>query len=321
MTKSVLSLLLLLAAAPARAQNSSAGTGGASFLNLGLGDTRAMAMGRAGVAIAEGTDSLVWNPAGLGLTQTKEISYSFLRYVQGINAPLYLAYAHPLGRTVLGANVAYLGVGGFDARDANGVPITGDNVRVQDGFATFSAARSFLYEKLFLGGSLKGVSENNAGASNNNLVVDLGALFKPAANLSLGMSWQNLGGSQQDVAKVFRMGGAVRFFDMLNTSLELSKPSDNGWQAGIGGEFTLPEELLSVGQISFRIGYFTTGNQGTILPQDRNFLFPLVGAQGMTFGLGLFTSQAFGYGIGLDYAMVPLGALGTSDHLTLKVKF
>jgi hypothetical protein len=35
----------------------------------------------------------------------------------------------------------------------------------------------------------------------------------------------------------------------------------------------------------------------------------------------LYTSQAFGYGLGLDYAMVPFGALGTVDQISLKVKF
>ena len=113
----------------------------------------------------------------------------------------------------------------------------------------------------------------------------------------------------------------MKMFDLLSVSGELSKPSDNGWQAGIGGEFILPEEFLSVGQVSLRMGYYTSGNQGTILTGDRHALYPLVGAQGLSFGLGMFTSQAFGYGVGFEYAMVPMGALGTADHITLRVKF
>jgi len=41
----------------------------------------------------------------------------------------------------------------------------------------------------------------------------------------------------------------------------------------------------------------------------------------MSFGIGLYTSQAFGYGLGLDYAFAPYGALGSVDQFTLKLKF
>jgi hypothetical protein len=320
----VLALLLasLAATAPARAAaNSAAGTGGATFLQLGYGDTRAIGMGRAFVAVAEGTDSLTWNPAGLGITSTREFSYSYMRYVQGVDSPVYMAYAHPLGRTVLGANFAYLSVNGFDVRNAQGVPLDNSNVTVKDGFGGVSVARSFFYEKLFAGATLKDVYEDNAGARRNSMALDFGLIFKPNHTLSFGFATQNLGPSNDRVAKVTRLGVAARLFEYLLLSTELSKPSDNGWKAGIGGEFVLPEELLSVGQVSLRMGYYSRGDEGTILNQDRSSLYPLVGANGLSFGLGVFTSQAFGYGIGLDYALVPMGALGTTDELTLKVKF
>ena len=315
-------LLLAGGAASAfAASNPAAGTGGATFLQLGYGDTRALGMGRAFVAAAEGTDSLTWNPAGLGITSTREFSYSYLRYIQDVNSPIYMAYAHPLGRTVLGANFAYLSVGGFDVRDANGVPLDSHNTTVKDGFGTIAVARSFFYEKLFLGAGVKDIYEDNAGSHHNSLALDLGAIFKPNHRISFGFATQNLGPSQERVAKITRLGIAGHPFDYLLLSLELAKPSDNGWKVGIGGEVVLPEELLSVGQVSLRMGYYTRGDQGTILPQDRSSLYPLIGANGLSFGLGVFTSQAFGYGIGLDYALVPMGALGTSDELTLKIKF
>ncbi|MBI4387123.1 MAG: hypothetical protein HY551_07055 [Elusimicrobia bacterium] len=317
----ILGATLWLLPAFAFAIDDGAGTGGAAFMKMGLGSTRAMGMGRALVALAEGTDALTWNPAGLALAQTREMNYSYLRYVQEVEAPLYMAYAHPLGRTVLGANLAYLSVDGFDVRDSQGRVLDNSNVFVRDGFATMSAARSFYYEKIFLGLGLKGVYEDNAGSHRQSLVADFGLMVKPTQGTSLGLAFQNLGGSQSRVAKITRLGGAVRLFELLNLSLELSRPSDSGWQAGIGGEFTLPEEYLSVGQVTLRTGYFTTGNQGSILKADRSALYPLIGAQGISFGIGLFTSQAFGYGLGVDYALVPMGALGTADHLSVRLKF
>ena len=101
-----------------------------------------MALGSAYVAIAEGSDSLTWNPAGLAATQQKEFAYSYLRHVQDLDTPLYMAYAHPMGRTVWGANVAYITASGFDARDDNGIPQSDSQVKVNDGFGTLGLARS-----------------------------------------------------------------------------------------------------------------------------------------------------------------------------------
>lgn len=315
-----LSLLPLLAA-DARAISSEAGTAGAAFLGLGFGSARAMAMGRSLVALADGTDALTWNPAGLALAQTREFSYSYLRHVQGVEAPVYMAYVHPAGRTVFGGNVAYMNVDGFDVRDEAGRPRNNSDVQVRNGFVTFSAARSFLYEKLFLGASLKGIQEDNAGARRSSVVGDLGAVFKPSMGTSVGFSTQNLGANKERVGSITRLGGAVQVLELLGVTLELSKPSDNGWNLGFGGEFVLPEEFLSVGQIALRAGYYSTGDQGTVLQQNRHPLYPLVGAKGLSFGIGLFSSQALGYGFGLDYALIPLGALGNADILSLRIRF
>ena len=152
-TQGILAAAVLATAlsGPAAAIDSTSGTGGAPFMKMGFGSARATSLGRAYSAIAEGTESLSWNPAGLALTQQREASYSYLRYVQGVDAPLYLAYAHPLGRTVFGANLAYMSLEGFDVRDSNGVPLDDTGVQVRNGFGAFSMARSFWYETLFLG--------------------------------------------------------------------------------------------------------------------------------------------------------------------------
>lgn len=314
-------LVLNAAAFPVHAIDENAGTGGAAFMKIGFGSTRAMAMGRAYVALADSSDALSWNPAGLALAQTREFSYSYMRYVQQVDAPLYLSYAHPMGQTVVGANMAYLSVDGFDVRDDAGRPLNNSDVVVRDGFIGFGAARSFWYEKLFAGAAVKAVHEDNAGARRTTMAGDLGLIFRPNNWLSWGAALQNLGTSATRVARMRRLGVAVRPLELLTLSMELSKASDTDDIVGLGAEFVLPEEFLSVMQVSLRTGYYGVGGQGKVLAKERHFLYPLVGAQGMTFGLGFFSSQAFGYGIGLDYALVPMGALGTADYISLKVKF
>lgn len=314
-------LLALLAAAPARAIDPAAGTGGASFMKVGIGSARAMALGRAYVALAEGSDALNWNPAGLALTQQREIAYGYMRHIQDIDSPFYMAYAHPLGRTVLGVNFGYLSVDGFEIRDSRGVPLQGQDVRVQDGFGTLGVGRSFWYEKLFLGGAVKVAHEDNAGTIHNVMAGDFGALLKPNQFITFGFSSQNFGGGSSRIASVTRGGAAIKMFDLLTTSIEVSKPSDGPVRLGMGGEFMLPEDLLQVGQIFLRIGYYSADDLGQVLKEDRSFLFPLIGSPKLSFGLGMYTAQAFGYGMTFDYSLVSYGALGTADMIQMKVKF
>ncbi len=322
MSRLLLAAGVLLAglAAPAAAIDSNAGTGGANFLKLGQGSARAMAMGRSYVALAEGSDSLTWNPAGLAVTQQRELSYSYLRYVQDVDSPIYLGYAHPMGRTTWGANFAYLSVDGFDVRDAQGVPLESETVSVRNGFGTVALARSFWYEKLFLGGGLRVVREDIAGSAKDSIVGDLGALLKPNSVLSLGFALQNFGTNSANVARVTRGGAALRLGDFVTTSVELSKATDSGTRIGIGGEFQLPEEYLDIGQLTLRLGYQNSDSLGQNFDDTAKSL-RLDRASGISFGFGMYTSQAFGYGVSLDYAFVPYGALGTVDQISLKLKF
>jgi len=306
---------------PALAIDPGAGTSGAAFTKIGLGSARALSMGQAYVALAEGTDALTWNPAGLALSQQREWTYSYARYIQDIESPMYMGYAHPLGRFVIGANIAYMTVDGFDVRDELGRPVDGTDVRVQNGFATLSLARSFWYEKLFLGGGIRAVHEDNDGTVRNVVAGDFGAILKPSPAVSFGYASQNFGAGSSRIAPVTRVGASVRTFGLLTTSLEVAKPSDSGTRLGLGAEFMLPEDLLQVGQVYLRVGYRTADDLGRVLEDDRSFLYPLVGSPKLSFGLGLFTTQAFGYGLSFDYALVSLGALGTADMMTLKIRF
>lgn len=314
------SVLLGIAAPAGAAAADSAGTSGANFLKLGQGSARAMAMGRSYVALAEGSDSLTWNPAGLAVTQQRELAYSYLRYVQDVDSPVYLGYAHPMGRTSWGANFAYLSIDGFDVRDAQGVPLESDTVSVRNGFGSVGIARSFWYEKLFLGGALKVVHEDIAGSAQDHVVGDVGALVKPNSVVSFGFALQNFGTSARNVARVTRGGAAFRLGDFVTTSLEINKASDSGTRIGIGGEFQLPEEYLDIGQLALRLGYQNADSLGQNFDDTAQAL-RLDRASGLSFGFGMYTSQAFGYGVSLDYAFIPYGALGTVDQISLKIKF
>lgn len=312
--------LLLAFSGAAFAIDPAAGTAGAAFLKLKQGSARQMAMGESSVAITEGADALTWNPAGLALAQQKELAYSYLRYVQGLDTPLFLAYAHPMGRTVWGANLSYISDSGFDVRDANGIPQPGTNVQVHDGFGTLGVARSFWYEKLFLGGALREIHEDNAGNLHDTLVGDAGVIVKPNNVLSLGFAVQNFGSNIKNVAAITRGGAGLRLGDFVLLGVELNKAQDSAAHFGIGAEFQVPEEYLELGQLAFRMGWYNADNLGQSFSSELQGMH-LDRTSGLSFGFGLYTSQAFGYGLGVDYAFVPFGALGTVDQISLKVKF
>ncbi len=70
----VLAGVLLLPRAAAALQPQT-GTSGAEFLRLGAG-ARALGMGEAYTAVADGPDAMFWNPAGLALMRSPEVAYT-----------------------------------------------------------------------------------------------------------------------------------------------------------------------------------------------------------------------------------------------------
>jgi len=222
---------------------------------------------------------------------------------------------------VLGVAGSYLSVAGFEVRDEEGVALPGSHVRVRDAVGTATVAHSFLYEKLFLGLSLKEVYENNAGPRRTTVVEDLGALVRPHPKVSVGASFQNLSNDKKRVATTQRLGAAFRPSAFLDLSAEISKDSDNATRVALGGEFILPEEVLEVGQLALRLGYRETDSQGENRRDSIVRRLSLQRTSGVGFGVGVYSSELTGYGMGIDYSLVPLGALGASHQVVVRLRF
>lgn len=84
---------LLALAAPARALQSNVGTTAADFLTFGAG-ARALGMGEAYTAVADGPDAAYWNPAGLGRMARPEALYARAEPAAGLHHD-FLAVAAP----------------------------------------------------------------------------------------------------------------------------------------------------------------------------------------------------------------------------------
>lgn len=325
-TKKSLTLLaaaaaLLLGPLPrALAADSNVGTDGAAFMKIPTGSPRVQALGNNGVSLVEGGEAMNVNPAGIASAQMREASFSYLSWIQDYSGQ-YMSYVHPIGQSVIGVNLAYYGIKDFDVRDAEGKPQYGADVKVRNGYASISIAKGFFMEKFLVGVSAKEVLEDNYTSEYKNLVFDLGAVLRLGRKLSLGWAGQNYSGKKHQVVKVTRLGGAFAFNPFVTLALEQKTYSDRKGRLGGGVELNLPEELLQVGRVALRAGYSPSDSLGKNMTDKTLDSFGLNDVAGWSFGVGLYSAQALGYGIGFDYTLAPYGALGKASQMALRFQF
>ncbi len=324
--KRVLGLVFLASAfiplpsASLHATDTKIGTEGAVFMKIPTGSPRAQALGNNGVSLMEGGEAMGINPAGIASAQMREVSFSHLSWIQEYSGQ-YMSYVHPIGQSVVAVNYAYFGLKGFDVRDSEGKPQYGADVKVRNSYASFSIAKGFFLERFLIGVSAKEVMEDNYTKEYKNLVFDFGAVLRLGRKLSLGWSGANMSGKKHQVVKVNRLGGAYAFNPFVTLLLEQKTYSDRGGKLAGGIELTLPEELLQVGRVSLRAGYAPGDNYGKNMTDKTLDSLGMNESSGISFGVGLYSAQALGYGMGFDYTLAPYGALGKASQLAVRVQF
>jgi len=194
-------LFLLTLAASAFAQGGYAG----AFLRMGVA-ARSEAMGRAYVALPQGSEAAFFNPAATAFLSETEISTSF-RTLGLDRSFAYIGLAtalHPpadsTGRRPLQGGVAlswiHAGVDNIEARDFDG-----------ERYATLSASENAFalafalrpHEKLAVGITgrfvihrLPGVKQDNGALSANAFGFDVGALLEPLPGIHVGAALRDL---------------------------------------------------------------------------------------------------------------------------------
>ncbi|MCK4935843.1 MAG: hypothetical protein KAR84_03235 [Elusimicrobiales bacterium] len=299
-------------------ENSKVGTSGAVFLKIPASSARAQALGNCG-AIIEGAESMPLNPSGIASSQMREFSVSRLSWFEDYSGQ-YIGYVHPVGRAVMGFGFGHYGVENFDARDIDGTPLYSDDIKVKNTFMSFTLAKAFLLERFLLGASIKRVSEDNYSKKYDNTVFDMGAMLKLGRKIIIGWSGQNFG-DQKKVVQIQRLGLSLSPNPFITILAETKSYTDSKSKTGVGFEFNLPEEVLQVGKVSLRIGYTPMDDHGENMDGGILDRMGLTDKHGVSFGFGIYSLQSLGYGFGLDYSMVPYGALGKSSQISLKMQF
>ena len=299
-----------------------AGTSAGAFLKIGAGSPAATALGNAYVSVADGPQALFWNPAGAASASTREVGLAYLDYLQGYKART-LAYLHPIGKTIIGVSFNYMDMDDFDFRDEWAQPGAEVGVPVQNFVGGISVARGFLDQKLQLGATAKYITERLYNGSGNNhydnIGFDLGAKLRLVNWLGLGGAIVNIG-DRDDMPVGLRLGADwdTRYFTL---SGEFMKYRDDKVRLGFGLAVHIPEDLLQVARFDLRVGYYTRENTGINTEDSWVKDIGLQETSKVSFGFGIYSSELFGYGASIDYAVTPFGALGTAQQLSVSVQF
>lgn len=295
-----------------------AGTSASAFLKLGTGAPEAQALGNAYTALSKGTQALFWNPAGAATSNAREVQLSYMQWYEGVG-DYALGYIQPMGKTVIGVTMRYMTVSDIDFRGIDGTPQNYSGDAVRDLVAGVSLARTF-FGALDLGATAKYINEDNAGTKNTNAAFDIGAKLRLLNNkLLIGAMGQNLG-DEQEVPTAVRGGAAIesRYFTL---SGELVKYNDDRTRFGIGLALHIPEDIVQVATFDLRVGYYNRESTGFAEEGSMGERFGLDTTSKITLGFGFYSGEIFGYGVGLDYAMMPSGALGTAHQLAVRMQF
>lgn len=332
---SLLAAAALLAAWPCLpARAGGAGTTSANFLKIPVAAIPS-ALGEAYTAMV-GPDSILYNPAGLGLLSYSAFSGAHNQYLDGIRQEyLALAWRFPFG--TVGAAFTTLASGDIEAYDENDMPIgkvsTGHSMTVlsfAQGWPHFKQDAGRLDPMLITpnwtrvppvadyrpksyrfaaGASIKKISEKLAGDSSSAYAYDAGLTLILPQHFHIGVSALNFGGEQKFLQEAYGLPASLRFglakdFHTVNdvmiftVATDMVKYSDRDYLSSTG----LEVDVMRMFQL--RLGYKTQKDSGSRVS----------GGFGLNFDR-LADKNSFLHGARVDYSYVDYGSLGTTNRL------
>lgn len=329
-----LTIVIVTAPAPAFGQ-SKTGTTVGQFLLIEPG-ARIAAMGNAGAALADGIQSVYYNPASLGLLDRRELQFTHGEWLAGIDYD-YAAFALPVtGLGTFFGGVTSLYSGEIDVRTVEQPLGTGERYDVVDLALTAGYGRT-ITDRFSAGFGVTYIEERIWHSTLNTWTLNMGTAYRVTdAGMIIGASLSNYGTRagfggrdlriQYDadpdvygdnsalpaeqytdefavpvlfrvgVSRPFRTGAASR----LLVAVDALHPNDNTESASFGAEWSYKET------IALRGGY-----------QD---LFLEDSEVGLTAGLGV-RGRLQGYRFDFDYAWADYGRLLETHRVTFALAF
>lgn len=349
MRRPLLAVLLALAT-PVRAtlvRDVGGSTG--QFLQLGAG-ARALGMGEAMVAAAEGPDAIYWNPAGLSRMRRPEAVYSRAQLPGGVSHD-FAAASLPVRwlKGTLAVGLTRLAQADIPRRDSLG--------RARGDFAPHSEAFSLGYSHSFVtadhatlardyfrdtwnlpgtyrpmrdqeepwtgaiavGFAVKGVSETLGDRRSTTAALDLGASFRPFefGAIVFGAAGRNLFGRQRFITDSAPLPAEVAVGASFDHRAE-SDRRDEAWRVVPSLEVVTPYHGAPYGKLGVEYERPFGDDSSALLRLGYNTrpapaLGPIAGlATGVGCKVGRFS---------FDFGFTPMGDLGTAFRLSTGWRF
>ncbi len=255
-----------------------AGLKAADFLNVGYG-ARAVALGEAYTALAEGPESLHWNPAGLAREETPRLFFQGVPPSGGAQVG-DLGLSVPTGKTGgLGASLRWAGAGDVNQTDESGNNLGTLNPQALAISLGYGRAIGERGQKPFAWGINGRYVRSTLLDTADTVTGGAGILSSPFASNRgrWGLSYSGGGKLTYDQRSeslpiTWRVGGTFLLAERWRISSDGVFPSNDSAHWAIGTEYDIP---LSAG-VSFveRVGYNTRWRD------------PSNGLAGLSFGLG-----------------------------------
>ncbi len=285
-------------------------------LQENVGTARSAAMGSAVIAVPEGAASLLWNPAALSRMTCTEIS---LHHNSGLGETVQetAIMGTPLGKVRadghggelggIAASFGYVNYGDFSGRDENGLQTGTYQSRDFSGSVGWGME---LLPGLSAGISLKTYHTSLDNQGYSTFSTDVGLLWKILPALDLGLAHSNLNLNRDvgnsPLTEGWRVGAAWTVDKQLLLAAATELQNNDTKRIQLGAEYWFGNTDTKENVLALRAGYVVT------YPNPE-----LDGMNGMTFGFGYMITRSLVF----DYAMLPTGDLGTSNRLSLTLKF
>ncbi len=325
-------ILPLLLSGIVRCQGvSKVGTSAAPFLEIGVG-SRATALAGAYTAIADGPESMYWNPAGIDWFSKDAVSFNYSNWFAGEKflyaaGVLHLGSVGSFGASVTSLSTPYMLVTTVDYPDGVGQQFDAADIALGVTYARK------LMERFSFGATFKYIDRRIWEMNANAMAVDFGILYQlPWQNIKLGMSILNFGSQLQmqgvDAVVTHQLDPTItgsnsqilaslytrewnlplslkvglsyqvlknRYNEIL-LAADFVHPNDNYSFSDVGAEYGFMDHVF------LRVGYEQLG---------------LVDSQvGLTWGAGLKFAS-----LGVDYSYIKTKYLGFVDQFTVDLEF